>query len=246
MPSSSWIRILKTWGPSPGINKDEEKSSSIAELKLPSKAINGLAKPVPGSVFQKYSALTILKFLDTDWSSKTTTRLKTGLHSPLTSLTLIPKVWIPFKGVNELDIAYSRASSYAPLNAINAVAFPSPGSVSQKYSASDINKSLVWDGVEKSIILLNVELQVPSSSWIRILKTWGPSPGGFNVSNEKICSSIWSKLPSTGAKEIALPIPGSIFQKYSALLIFLFIWEKEKVDNIRLHIINNLIFFKFI
>ena len=96
-------------------------------------------------------------------------------HTPSSSCILILKIWLPELGRDGVLVNNSsKAWSKLPSKANRAVALPTPGSVSQKYSADWILIERLLSAGFTTIDLEKVLPHNPFSSFKRILKTWMP------------------------------------------------------------------------
>ena len=168
------------------------KNCSKALLKFPSVAKSAVPLPSPGSVSQKYSAWERVITTGVCVCSTFIIFVKTGLQTPSASLTRMLNLWIPTLGaaIPVLD-RFSKAVSKFPSVARTVVPLPSPGSVSQKYSACD---SFITTGVcvcSTFIIFVKTGLQVVLLSFIRILNVWIPTLGAA-IPDFETCSKALS------------------------------------------------------
>ena len=200
----------------------------MALSKLPSRASITVPLPSPGSVSQKYSACVSEIPLVITVCCISMDLLKIGPQLLLLSFTLIWNIWFPVLARTRLlSNISSIALSKFPSKASITVPLPSPGSVSQKYSACVSEIPLVITVCCISMDLLKIGPQLLLLSFTRILNRWLPTLGSVRLFSN-ISSMALSKLPSKASRTVPLPSPGSVSQKYSA---WVNVWEKLKKQH---------------
>ncbi|MBK6832446.1 MAG: hypothetical protein IPG92_17695 [Flavobacteriales bacterium] len=140
------------------------------------------------------------------------------LHTELTSCERTFSTCTPSAGSAEVSkLIASSASLKFPSKASIGVPLPSPGSLSQKNSASVtvISGAETTDG-SMTIATRKTGPQLLFWSFTRIPSVCVPKPGSAVVLR-KMPSTASSNAPSSADIAVALPAPGSVSQKYSAL-----------------------------